>query len=1102
MTMPDLKTTLEPDMNEGFRLSPQQQRIWLLQGLQSADEYQVNGAVVIEGNLDIERLKMAINQVMERHEILRTTFPCLPGMTIPFQQILKTSKLDWQDEDLRLFDSNKGINFLNSLLTEFNKISFNFALVPPIKFKLARLLDHKFILLIRLSALCGDSLSFNLFIQEIIEAYHGFQSEKNLAEVEIQYADIAEWFHEVLEEEEGEIGKSYWREKGNIHQVEPPLVIEKKYQETIAFKPQLQKISLSVEQQKKIEQLIRTYELSYETFFLASFALFLAKITGKSNFSIGNLVNGRSYEELEQGLGLFAKYLPHKAELLENSTFLEIWQTIQLNHLENKKWQDYFTWDNFREKLIDSSQNFFAYCFDWYTYQSSYQVEDLSFTLLETYSCLEPFKLKLVAQYDQTSFNLAFHYDANKFDKNDIKTLLEQYQNLLKALITQPHTPSNQLTILSALDKQKILSEFNQTNTNYPHDKLIHQQFEKQVKHTPKQVAVIDENQSLTYEQLNQKANQLAHYLIKKGVKPDSIIPLFVERSLEFIIGMLAILKAGGAYLALDTTLPQEALKFRLEDANATLIITQQPLNRYLRDTSPTVINIDDEWDIIAQEPKTNPSARVHLNSLVYVIYTSGSTGKPKGVAVEHQQLCNYVYSIQERLELPSNGHFANVSSFAADLGNTGIFPPLCSGGCVHIISQDRMMDAEGFAEYCNRHPIDCLKIVPSHLSTLLIAAKHPEKILPSKRLILGGEALNWQLISQIKQYAPHCPIYNHYGPTETTIGVLTNEVTTDKPVTDLNTVPLGRPIGNTQIYILDKYLEPVPIGVPGELYIGGNNLSRGYLNQPKLTAERFIENPFKQAGSREQGAREKIYKTGDLARYLPDGTIEFLGRIDRQIKIRGFRIELGEIEAILRQYSDIQAAVVMPWEASPGNTRLVAYLVNHSSKKIENAELSHFLAQKLPEFMIPNHFLWLETLPLTANGKINYAELPSPDRSSPDINYIAPRNDIEEILADIWAELLSLEKVGISHSFFDLGGHSLLATQLISRIRQTFRTEITLRDLFDDPTIGHLAQTLVSHESKPGQSQKIAQTLKKLKTLSPEEKQQLLAQKRQGGQL
>lgn len=1091
--MTSFETPLQSDINEGFRLSPQQQRIWLLQGLNLTYQYQVNGSLTIDGNLDIERLKMAINTVIERHEILRTIFPYLPGMSIPFQQILPKPKLDWQEEDLREIEIKKGNNTLNLLVTQFNQVPFIFDKVPPIKFKLVRLLDNNFILLIRLSALCADSQSFNLFVQEIIKAYRYYETEQNLAEVEIQYADIAEWFHEVLEEEEGAIAKDYWREKGKEYQAEPSLVIEQDNQQNFDFAPQLEQINISSELTEKIKQFADTYNSDLENFFYSSFVTFIYKITAKLSFFVGKQAKGRSYEELEQGLGLFAKYLPNKVELNEASSFLQILELNQLNNSENKKWQDYFTWDNFKEKQQQVSNTVLSYCFEWDEYILENEVNNLSLSLIDKFNVVEPFKLKLFIQNQGSQFKLFFAYNKFKFDTKTIKKLCKQYILLLQNLILKNNLPIDKLNILSVEDKDEIINKFNQTTLEYPQNQLIYQQFEQQAKLNPERVAIVSENQSLTYQQLNQKANQLAHYLLKKEVQSDSIVFLLVDRSLDFIIGMLAILKAGGAYLPIDATLPKEALKLRLKDSKANLIITKEDFKEYLADISIKTVNLDQDKDSIAHKPTHNPNIPVAPDNLVYVIYTSGSTGKPKGVAVEHQQLYNYVYGIQEKLDLPPNSNFANVSSFAADLGNTAIFPPLCTGGCVHLISQDTIMDAEGFAEYCDYHSIDCLKIVPSHLSTLLITAKHPEKILPKKRLILGGEASNWQLIKKIREYSPSCRIYNHYGPTETTIGVLTYAVTSDQPVSDLNTVPLGTPIANTQIYILDRYLQPVPIGVVGELYIGGKNLSRGYLNQPDLTAERFIDNPFDK--------QTKLYKTGDLARYLPDGTIEFLGRSDRQIKIRGFRIELGEVEAALRQHPQIQEAIVTSWEASPGNPSLVAYFISSSEKTVEKQELNHFLAQKIPDFMIPNRFLWLETLPLTPNGKINYKELPSPENSSIYRDYVPPKTAIDEILCDILADLLSLEKVGVNHSFFDLGGHSLLATQLISRIRQTFRTEITLRDLFDDPTVTHLSQTLISREPKPGQTKKIAQTLKKLNSLSPEEKQKMLSQKRQGGQ-
>ncbi|HEY9832540.1 MAG TPA: amino acid adenylation domain-containing protein, partial [Stenomitos sp.] len=613
---------------------------------------------------------------------------------------------------------------------------------------------------------------------------------------------------------------------------------------------------------------------------------------------------------------------------------------------------------------------------------------------------------------------------------------------------------------------------------------------------TPDNVAVIFENQQLTYAQLNTRANQLAHHLQNLGVGAETIVAICVERSLEMLVGLLGILKAGAAYLPLDPILPSERLSYMVQDVEASVILTQQHLSEQFSEQATPLICLDADWELIAQQPDENPPCEVTPENLVYVIYTSGSTGKPKGVAVEHQQLLNYLHGILARLDLPEGTSFATVSTFAADLGNSVIFPALCTGGCLHVISQERATSPEALVEYCESHRIDCLKIVPSHLNALLTAS-HPEQILPRKYLILGGEALSWQLVEKIQQYAPSCQILNHYGPTETTVGVLTYAIS--EPIRDKSeTVPLGRAIANSQVYILDPYLQPVPIGVTGELYVGGDSVARGYLNQPQLTAEKFIT--VENLGGQDAHPT-RVYKTGDLARYLPDGNIEFLGRIDYQVKIRGFRVELGEISSLLAQHPSVTESLVLVREDEPGNQRLVAYVLPHPDSKPVVSNLKDFLQEQLPDYMIPTAFVLLDAFPLTPNGKIDRLALPAPDNARFNLKeYIAPQTPVEEVLADIWADILNIERVGIHDNFFDLGGHSLIATQLISRVHKILRTQLTLRDLFEEPTIANISKILIANEAKAGQTEKIALTLKKIKTMSAEEKEKLLAQKKKEG--
>ncbi len=557
------------------------------------------------------------------------------------------------------------------------------------------------------------------------------------------------------------------------------------------------------------------------------------------------------------------------------------------------------------------------------------------------------------------------------------------------------------------------------------------------------------------------------------GQRQLTVVGICLERSLEIIVGLVDVLKAGGAYLPLAPLFPEERLAFMLQDARVSMLLTQQRLVERLPKHHTHLICLDTDWEVVAQESGEKPITEVSIENLAYVLFTSGSTGRPKGVPVEHRQIINYLNSILERLDLSNDASFAMVTTFAADSVKTVIFSALCTGGSLHIISRECAADPDALAEHFLRRPVDCLKTVPSHLQVLLTAS-HPEWILPRQRLVLGGEACRWDLVEKLQMLTPDCSLLNQYGPTETTVAVTTYQLALDLSTEQIEnnkydlahskastkvlhskTLQIGRPIANTQTYVLDSYLQPVPIGVPGELYIGGNNVTRGYLNRPEATAERFIPNPF----NGETGSC--LYRTGDLVRYLSTGDIEFLGRVDHQVKIRGFRVELGEIEATLNQHAAVQETIAIVWEAGAGtdDKRLVMYVVAKQELAPTANELGRFMKQRLPDYMIPSSFVFLEALPLTPSGKIDRRALPVPDITGLETAYIPPRNPIEETLTSIWTEVLGVDKVGIHDNFFDLGGHSLLATQIISRANSTLQINLSLANLFESPTVDRLAE-------------------------------------------
>jgi len=1034
----------------GFRLSPQQKRLWLLQQSASTQPYRAHCAVRIEGKLNPEILDSALQKVVDRHEILRTAFHTLSAMAVPLQVIndaemprifyynLSSLKPEEQDAEIE------------SLFWAASQRTFDFEQGRVLDISLVMLSPEKHILLMGLPAICADADTLNNLLREISRAYSTCLHTQEWSDHPLQYADIAEWQNELFEGQDAAIGIAYWQQNNRSLFTDWPLNFENQTELHPEFRSKSLTFICSSETIAKLITVAQRYGISISVWLQACWQVLLQRLTGKSEVVIGTLYEGRNYEELESALGLFAKYLPIASDLEETYTFTEVLNQVSELTSNAAKWQESFSWELLRESEGESSgSSFFPVCFDFKEQPVGYSAANLFFSICKQYVCIDRFKIKLSCTRREDALIATFHYDASLFQVEAISRLARQFQTVLASAIDQPEAAIGELEILSASDRQQLLIEFNNTQTEHPKHQGIHQLFEDWAAKTPDQTAVIVETQQLTYAQLNACANQLARHLQVLGVGAETVVALGVERSLDMLVGLLGILKAGGAYLPLDPLLPDQRLAFMVQDAGATMILTQQHLAERFSSQGTSVICLDTDGETIAQHPEENLPCEITSENSVYVIYTSGSTGKPKGVAIEHRQLINYLYGILERLDLPTGSSFATVSTIAADLGNTAIFPALCTGGCLHVISQERATNPEAFADYCAHHSIDCLKIVPSHLQALL-SASHPEQILPRKRLVLGGEALSWQFVDKLQQYAPSCQILNHYGPTEATVGVLTYPINSTKRHEQSETVPLGRPLANTQIYILDNHLHPVPIGAAGELHIGGDGLARGYLNQPELTRDRFICNPFNE-GSR-------LYKTGDLARYLPDGNIEFLGRMDHQVKIHGFRIELAEIESVLRQSPDIRESIVVAREDEPGK-RLVAYVVPQQQSDFSLTELRTFLKSKLPEYMLPSAVVRLKALPLTPNGKVDRQALPAPDSVRPELEgrFVAPRTPVEESIAEIWIQVLGVDRVGIYDNFFELGGDSIMSIQIIARLNQA-GLKLTPKKMFEHPTVAGLA--------------------------------------------
>ncbi|MFW6357633.1 MAG: amino acid adenylation domain-containing protein [Chroococcales cyanobacterium] len=1081
-------------MIEGYRLSPQQKHLWLLHSNNQNFPYVTQTQVLLKGELDLERLKVAIATIVNRYEILRTTFHCLPGVSIPVQAIADSVIPSIQILDYTGLSRDIVEDKIQHLVSQ-PLDSLDSAKGTLLEIAIVILSPQEHLLILRLPSLCADRDSIQIIVKEIFQSYE--ETEEDLEEEILQYADLAEWQNQLLEDEETQAGREYWQE--NVKYDPPKFQAltpspsptgrgEHKRRASLQFPPFLRGARGDLSQQfisvnlrknihKNLEAIATESQTSLSSVLLTAWQAFLGKFIQSENLVIGTELNGRKYEELELAIGLIAKVLPIESNFNENIAFSDLLAQTVDSVNKAATWQEYFSWENVAS--FKEYKTILPFSFALNEIQMPLKAAGLTGEIQQLVSYCDRFSLQLCCIQRKNQLTLEFHYDTNCYFKAEIDHLAQQFQVFLNSLASQPEVKIGELDILTESDRQHLLIDLNNTFVDYPINSCLHSQFEAQVKKTPNAIAVVSDPAvetrhgasphiaSLQYAELNEKANQLAHYLKQQGIKTGSIVGICHERSIELIISILGILKAGAAYLPLDPALPKNALAFRLKDSETSILITHSSLLSQLPKTPATVICLDQEQAKIASYPTSNPKTNVTPNDLVYLLYTSGSTGQPKGVAVEHSQLLNYVNSIQEKLNLKPSFSYGLISTISADLGNTMLFPALVSGGCLHIISQQRAINPIALAEYCTQFPLDCLKIVPSHLKALL-ASNQKASFLPHQRLILGGEALDWAFVKQLQQYLPKtCQLFNHYGPTETTVGVLTHQVLSQEEFSTKETsrtVPLGRPLANTQIYILNQFNQPVPFGVAGEICIGGSQVARGYWKREELTAQRFISNPF--------NPQTRLYKTGDLGRYLPDGTIEFLGRIDSQVKLNGYRVELGEIEAIIKQQSAVKDAVVIVSE-NEAKPQLVGYLVIQPGESLDSERLRQQLRSHLPDYMIPSVFVSLKAFPLTPNGKVDRHALPAPPLQTVTERQItAPRNEIEQVLSQIWSEVLNQKQVGIYDNFFALGGDSIQSIRLIAKASQ-FGLKLTPKQIFENPTIAQLA-TIVETKSTSTATQEL----------------------------
>ena len=1041
-------------LRQNLPLSFAQEGLWFLSQLEPNNSFYNEAlALRLHGSLNIVALEKSLNKIIQRHETLRTNFAMVEGQ--PVQVIAQNLTLSVQVLDLdELPDREREMAWELKAMEQVQQ-PFDLTRSPLIQACVLKLTQTEHVLLLTIHHIVYDGLSEDLLVRELATFYTAYCNDLplELPSPPIQYADFAVWQRQSLQ---GELLKSqlaYWKQQLSGVPALLELPTDRVRRITQTFRGASYQQVLSHELTEALMILSQRQKVTLFMTLLAVLKTLLYRYTRQSDICVGTPYASRDYPEIEQLIGLFVNTLVLRTDLSGNPSFEEL-----LLRVREVALAAYAHADLPFEKLVEQLQparslSYRPLCqvrLALYSPMPQIDMEGLTVSRVAVETTTAKFDLSLYFSNIASGLIGQWEYNTDLFDATTIARMARHFQTLLEGIAANPQTRVSELPLLTEQERHQILVEWNNTFAAFP-TVCVHQLFEEQVERSPDAIAVVFEGEQLTYRELNQRANQLAHHLQHQGVGSEVLVGICVDRSLEMVVGLLGILKAGGAYLPLDPALPQENLAFRLQDAQVPILLTQKGLLKREDAQVRTVLYLDADWQLIAQESSANPQSEVIPENLAYVLYTSGSTGQPKGVAIEHQQILNYLHAILDKLQLPIGASFANVSTFAADLGNTVIFPALCTGGCLHIVSTERVTDPEALAEYFRHHPIDCLKITPTHLASLL-TSKASDSIIPRQCLVLGGEAASWDLIEKIQLEAPDCRILNHYGPTETTVGVLTYPVSNKQASYNSKTVPIGRPIANTQVYILDRHLQPVPIGVPGELHIGGASLARGYLNRPDLTTEKFI-NPFNGK------INARLYKTGDLVRYLSDGNIEFLGRLDRQVKIRGFRIELSEVETAIASHPAVGETVVIAREDIPGHKYLAAYIVCNQKEALTSRTLREFLKEKLPSYMVPGAFIMLNALPLTPNGKVDRQALPTPDKASQELEttFVAARTSQEKLLVQIWCEVLRLQQVSIHDNFFALGGDSILGILIIAKAKQA-GLQLTPRQIFKHQTIAELA--------------------------------------------
>jgi amino acid adenylation domain-containing protein len=1045
-------------------LSFAQQRLWFLQQLEPASYvYNLASAVRLLGQLDIAALRQTLHQVVKRHESLRTTFTTVEGR--PVQRVAATQDLSLPIADLSELPLSEREAGAKRLATEEAQRPFDLAQGPLLRVTLLRLGAEEHIALFTKHHIVSDGWSMGVLIQEVAALYESFITGQPAAlpELAIQYADFASWQRRWLSGETLENMLSYWKEQLRDAPTVLELPTDRPRPAVQTFRGETQAFVLPASLRRKLNVLSREQNVTLFMTLLAAFQVLLSRCAGQEDLLVGTPIASRTRVETEGLIGFFVNTLVLRADLSGNPCFRELLKRVREVTLGAYAHQDVPF-----EKLVEelqptrdlSRQPLFQVMFALQNAPlSALELPGLTLTPVETEGTAAKFDLTLSMIEDEDLLRASLEYNSDLFESASIARLIEHFETLLESIVEHPDQRLSELAWLNEVERQQLLVQWNDTRADYPAGKCLHELFEEQVERTPEACAVSFAEEQLTYRRLNARANQLAHHLQALGVGPEVRVGVLMERSLEMVVALLGVLKAGGAYVPLDPEYPAQRLAFMMADAVAPVLLTQQRLVQGLPPQAAKVLCLDSDWEAITAESEQNCRRVVTAENAAYVIYTSGSTGQPKGAINTHQGICNRLLWMQDAYQLTDADRVLQKTPFSFDVSVWEFFWPLMTGARLVVARPGGHQDGAYLVSLIQQQQVTVMHFVPAMLQ-VFVEQEGLEACSSLRAVMCSGEALPFEL--QERFFArSSAELHNLYGPTEAAVDVTFWACQRESA---RRSVPIGRPIANTQIYILDRHMQPVPAGVAGELHIGGVGLARGYLHRAEMTAEKFVPHPFYAAA----GAR--LYRTGDLARYLADGNIEFLGRMDQQVKIRGFRIELSEVETVLAEHEAVREVVVVARHDVGEDQRLVAYIVTAQEQRPTVSELRVFLKEKLPEYMVPSVFTFMERLPLTPSGKIDRRALPRTEGLRPELEaaYIAPQTEAQRAIATIWQEVLRLERVGVHDNFFDLGGHSLLVAEVRSKLLEVFHREVSMLDLFKNPTIDTLARYLTAEQGEP----------------------------------